>query len=151
MLRGSFRTNVGVLAVVAAIAELVHDQPIAEVDGVEVIPRVSFSTVRLGDPGIGIAFDAGYLNRTERTVADFFDPRLLRGTIPRRRDFDRFRNRAERRKGTLLYTTGEQVVPVCYFDRFAERVTCGTTGPVVDSKSLFDYCRERYPKLDRTG
>lgn len=125
------------------------DEPIARVDGVEVIPRISFSTVRLGDPGIGIAFDAGFLHRTELTVAEFFDPSLPLGERSRRRrDFDRFRNRAERRKGTLLYTTGEQVVPVCYFDRFAERVTCGTTGPVLQHDSLFAYCQERYPKLD---
>ncbi len=125
------------------------NQPIARVEGVEVIPRVSFSTVRLGEAGVGIAFDTGYLNRTERTVAEFFDP----SQSPcernrRRREFDRFRNRAERRKGTLLYTTGEQVVPVCYFERFAEGVTCGTTGPVVQHDSLYDYCQERYPKLD---
>ena len=79
------------------------DEPIARADGVEVIPRLSFSTVRLGDPGVGIAFDAGYLNRTELTVAEFFDPTLPHGERTcRRRDFDRFRNRAERRKGTLL-------------------------------------------------
>jgi len=124
------------------------DQPITKVDGVEVIPRVSFSTVRLGDPGVGIAFDTGYLNRTEWTVAEFFDPGLSPGERKRRRrEFDRFRNRAERRKGTLLYTTGEQVVPVCYFERFADGVTCGTTGPVVQHDSLYDYCQERYPKL----
>jgi hypothetical protein len=125
------------------------DEPITRVDGVEVIPRLSFSTVRLGDPGVGIAFDTGYLNRTEQTVADFFDPALGPGERnKRRREFDRFRNRAERRKGTLLYITGEQVVPVCYFERFAEGVTCGTTGPVVQHDSLYDYCQERYPKLD---
>ncbi|MBI3465894.1 MAG: hypothetical protein HY000_22995 [Planctomycetes bacterium] len=125
------------------------DQPVARVDGVEIIPRISFSTVRLGEPGVGIAFDTGYLNRTERTVAEFFDPNLGPGERNRRRrEFDRFRNRAERRQGTLLYTTGEQVVPVCYFERFAEGVTCGTTGPVVQHDSLYDYCQERYPKLD---
>lgn len=125
------------------------DEPVARVEGVEVISRMSFSTVRLGDPGVGIAFDAGYLNRTVLTVAEFFDPSLPYGERNRRRrDFDRFRNRAERRKGTLLYTTGEQVVPVCYFDRFAERMTCGTTGPVLRHDSLFDYCREKYPNLD---
>lgn len=125
------------------------NDPIDRVDGVEVMPRMSFSTVRLGDPGVGIAFDAGYLNRTELTVADFFDPTLNPSErTRRRRDFDRFRNRAERRKGTLLYTTGEQVVPVCYFERFGDRVTCGTTGPVLRHSSLFDYCQERYPKLD---
>jgi hypothetical protein len=125
------------------------DQPIAKVDGVEVIPRISFSTVRLGDPGVGIAFDAGYLNHTELTVADFFDPSLNPGErARRRRDFDRFRNRAERRKGTLLYTMGEQVVPVCYFDRFGDGVTCGTTGPILQHDSLFAYCQARYPKLE---
>ena len=125
------------------------NDPIDTVDGVEVIPRISFSTVRLGDPGVGIAFDAGYLNRTELTVADFFDPTLNPSERTRwRRDFDRFRNRAERRKGTLLYTTGGQVIPVCYFERFGDRVTCDTTGPVLRHSSLFDYCQERYPKLD---
>jgi hypothetical protein len=124
------------------------EEPIAAVDGVEVISRMSFSTVRLGNPGVGIVFDAGYLNRTQLTVADFFDPSLSSAERSRRRrDFDRFRNRAERRKGTLLYMTYEQVVPVCYFERFADGVTCGTTGPVMREDSLFDYCRERYPKL----
>ncbi len=125
------------------------DEPVAQIEGVDVIPRLSFSTVRLGAPGVGIAFDAGYLNRTQMTVADFFDPTL--GQVERnrrRRDFDRFRNRAERRKGTLLYRTGKQVVPVCYFDQFAERMTCGTTGPVMQFDSLFDYCLEQYPDLD---
>lgn len=124
------------------------DGPIASVDGVEVISRVSFSTVRLGDPGVGIAFDTGFLNRTQWTVAEFLDPTLRPGERnKRKREFDRFRNRAERRKGTLLYTTGEQVVPVCYFERFADGVTCGTTGPILQHDSLYDYCQERYPKL----
>lgn len=125
------------------------DEPMDRVDGVEVIPRLSFSTVRLGDPGVGIAFDAGYLYRTEPTVADFFDPTLPPSERSRRRrEFDRCRNRAERRKGTLLYTTGEKVIPVCYFERFGDQVTCSTTGPVLRHNSLFDYCQARYPKLD---
>ena len=82
------------------------EEPIAMVDGVEVIPRVSFSTVRLGDPGSAspsiLVTSIGH----ELTVADFFDPTLSRRSErDDERDFDRFRNRAERRKGTLLYTT----------------------------------------------
>lgn len=125
------------------------DEPMDRVDGVEVIPRISCSTVRLGDARVGIAFDAGYLYRTELTVADFFDPMLHPNERSRRRrEFDRFRKRSERRKGTLLYTTGEKVTPVCYFERFGDQVTCSTTGPVLRHNSLFDYCRERYPKLE---
>ena len=61
------------------------DQPIARVDGVEVIPRISFSTVRLGDPGVGIAFDTGYLNRlAQRTLLWRF---LQVERINRRRTF----------------------------------------------------------------
>ncbi len=124
------------------------DDPVASADGVEVFPRVSFSTLVLDGLGVGVAFDAGFLNRTALSVADFFAPNLPAHVRRERgRQFDRFRNRTERRKGTLLYTTGEQVVPVCYFDRFADGVTCGSTGPVRDAKSLHAYCQARYPRL----
>jgi len=43
------------------------------IDGIEMIPRVSFATVLAAD-SIGIAVDFGHLFRTEATLADFFDP-----------------------------------------------------------------------------
>src|SRR5262249_11713335 len=45
------------------------------------------------------------------------------------------------------YDTGGTVVSVCYFDHERRGVTCGTTGRVLDSASLYEYCRRRYPDL----
>lgn len=119
--------------------------------GIEMIPRVSFATLPLGDRAVAVAFDFGHLFRTELTVADFFDPALASGERGRRRrDFDRLRAR-EARKGTLLYDNGNGMIKKCYFHDYPDGTTCEGTGTikVADKvyRSLFDYYRQVYPRL----
>lgn len=118
------------------------------VDGIQAISKVSFATLPMTDHGIGIAFDTGFLYRSEMTVADFFDSTPEKGEqTTRQSQFDRLTSRDTGRKGTLLYDTGRNDVSVCYFERFARGVTCGSTGPIMDHDSLTDYCRARHPNL----
>lgn len=125
-----------------------QEDPIATIEGLEIIRRMSFATVELGDQGVGVVFDPGYLYRTAESVADFFSPEGGHAERrERRRRFDQLRNRGERRKGTLLYDTGKSTVSVCYFDHFANGVTCANTGPIMLKGSLYEYCKERHPKL----
>jgi hypothetical protein len=122
-----------------------HD-PVTTVEGIQVVPRVAFATLALGDQGVGVAFDPGYLYQTEMTLADFFDPSLgRREREERQRQFDRLRSRGERRKGTLLYNTGTDAVSTCYFERFERGMTCARTGPIRGKESLYEYCRDRHP------
>jgi hypothetical protein len=124
-----------------------REQPVTAVEGIQVIPRVAFATTSLGMEGVGVAFDSGYLYRTEMTVADFFDPTLTRGEQGERiRRFERLRSRGERRKGTLLYDTGHDALSVCYFERFERGMTCDATGPIQGKESLYEYCLDRHPE-----
>jgi hypothetical protein len=128
-------------------------RPEASANGVEMIRRVSFSTLPLTDQGIGVALDFGHLFQTERTLDAFFDPHLsAAGGGELRRTFDRLAGRHERRKGTLLYSTGSQTLSKCYFSHADEAATCENTGPLVFGgnryNSLYDYYRARWPRLD---
>lgn len=126
-----------------------REEPVASVDGIEVVPRISFATINLGSEGVGVAFDSGYLYRTEMTLADFFDPAIARGEREDRiRRFERLRSRGERRKGTLLYDTNHDAVSVCYFERFEKGMTCASTGPIQGKNSLYEYCRDRHPEAE---
>jgi hypothetical protein len=126
-----------------------REEPVTTVNGVQVIPRMSFATVSLGEEGVGVAFDSGYLYRTEMTVAEFFDSRIGRGERQERiRRFERLRTRGERRKGTLLYDTRHDALSVCYFERFEEGVTCDATGPIQGKGSLYEYCQDKHPQAD---
>jgi hypothetical protein len=125
-----------------------QEEPIATREGLEIIRRTSFATVELGEQGVGVVFDPGYLYRTAETVADFFGPKGSHSERrERRRRFDQLRNRGERRKGTLLYDTGKSTISVCYFDHFANGVTCANTGPILHTGSLHEYCNKKYPRL----
>lgn len=125
-----------------------REERIACVDGIEVLSRLSFAAMPIGDSLIGVAFERGFLYRTEWTLADFFSPDLIQSERrERRRWFDRLRKRREGRKGTLLYDTNQAQLSVCYFDHERPGVTCATTGRTVTSPSLFEYCRNKYPKL----
>lgn len=125
-----------------------HD-PVTTVEGIRVVPRIAFATLDLGEQGIGIAFDPGYLYQTEMTLAEFFDQSLGRKEREeRQRQFDRLRSRGERRKGTLLYNTGADAVSTCYFEQFEPGMTCATTGPIQGKESLYEYCRDRHPRAD---
>jgi hypothetical protein len=124
------------------------DRPVATVGDIDVVPRLSFGTATLGELGVGVAFESGYLYRSTMTLADFFDENINRyEQSERRRSFDRLRSRDERRKGTLLYDLGRNRVHVCYFVRFTEGLTCATTGPVLQWPSLLEYYRDRHPHL----
>ncbi len=121
---------------------------LACVDGIEVVSRMSFAALPIGDSLIGVAFECGYLYRTAWTLADCFAADLPeRERRERRRQFDRLRRRSEGRKGTLLYDTDRPQVSVCYFDHERAGVTCGTTGRVLSAESLYDYCGKKYPAL----
>jgi hypothetical protein len=114
--------------------------PEETVDGIQAISKVSFATLPMADRGIGIAFDSGFLYRSEMTVADFLDSTSAKGERTARQSrFDRLTSRDRGRKGTLLYDTGRNDVSVCYFHRFAKSVTCGSTGPIMDHRSLTEY------------
>lgn len=123
------------------------ENPLASVEGVDVLSRIAFSTLVLGD-NVGITFDPGYLYRTHQTLDYFFDakasPEDLAG---RQREFNRLSSRKEGRKGTLLYDLGGTLLSVCYFEREGKGVTCGTTGPIQGSASLFEYYQKRNPRL----
>jgi hypothetical protein len=120
--------------------------PVTTVEGIQVVPRVAFATLALGDEGVGVAFDPGYLYQTEMTLADFFGKSVGRWEREeRKRQFDRLRSRGERRKGTLLYNTGTDAVSTCYFERFEPGMTCATTGPILGKESLYEYCQDRHP------
>jgi len=125
-----------------------RDQSEATEAGVEVVSRIAFAIQAIGESGIGIAFDAGHLFRTARTVDDFLDPTLREvERKKRRREFDRLRARSERRKGTMLYDTGRSEVGVCYFERFGDGETCDSVGPVLNDRCLYDYYQHKYPDL----
>lgn len=124
-----------------------EDEPVARVGGIEVVRRMSFAALPVGDC-VGVALECGHLYRTERTLADFFAADLPdREWRERQREFNRLRRRKEGRRGTLLYDTGGKVVSVCYYDHERRGMTCGTTGRVLSSASLYDYCRKKYPAL----
>ncbi|MBY0458055.1 MAG: hypothetical protein K2V38_12005, partial [Gemmataceae bacterium] len=125
-----------------------HNRPVAVVDGVQVVPRISFATVSLGAEGVGVAFDSGHLYRTDMTVADFYANVGRSERQERIRRFERLRTRGERRKGTLLYDTCHDAVSVCYFERFEEGITCDSTGPIQGKDSLYEYCREKHPEAN---
>ncbi len=126
-----------------------RNEPVTVVDGIQVIPRVSFATISLGDEGVGVAFDSGHLCRTDMTVADFFDSTSGRGERQERlRRFERLRTRGEQRMGTLLYDTYHDALSVCYFERFEDGVTCDSTGPIQGKESLYEYCRDKHPQAD---
>jgi len=126
-----------------------REEPVTTVEGIQVIPRVAFATVSLGEEGVGVAFDSGYLYRTDMTLADFFDLNIGRGESQERiRRFDRLRNRGERRKGTLLYDTCHDAISVCYFERFEQGMTCDATGPILGKESLYEYCRDKHPQAN---
>ncbi|MGA2033003.1 MAG: hypothetical protein ABSG68_12145 [Thermoguttaceae bacterium] len=74
---------------------------------------------------LGIAYDGGHLLCTEQTVADF-----LRDTQSRQR-FEALREKANGRRGTLIYNTGQARRLKCYFDAFADGMTCDRTGPII--------------------
>ncbi len=125
-----------------------HD-PVTTVEGIQVVPRVAFATVVIGNQSVGVAFDPGYLYRTEMTLADFFDESVgRREREERERQFHRLRSRGERRKGTLLYDTGTDAVSTCYFERFEKGMTCATTGPILGKDSLYEYCQNRHSLAD---
>ena len=126
--------------------------PEETIKGIEMIPRISFATLPIGNDAIGIAFDLGHLFRTSMTLADFYDPTIgQREQSERRHEFDALSSRMKGRKGTLLYHSGSRTLDVCYFDHFAEEVTCKTTGPLsVQGKSynsLYDYYDKCRPGL----
>ena len=123
------------------------DKPIASAEGVDVISRMAFATVVLGDT-VGITFDPGYLYRTSATLEYYFDPKASPDQrAGRQREFNRLSSRSEGRKGTLLYDLGGNYLSVCYFERDGQGVTCGTTGPIQGSASLYEYYRKRNPQL----
>jgi len=125
-----------------------NQSPEEDVDGIQAIAKLSFATLPMGKHGIGIAFHTGFLYRSKLTVADFFDPSRPKGDgMELQGRFDDLRSKRDGRKGTLLYDTGQGDVSVCYFERFAAGITCGTTGPIMGHQSLLEYCRSRYPKL----
>ena len=45
-------------------------------DSIEAVPRVSFATLPLTGGTVGIVFDSGFLYRTERSIAYFFEARV---------------------------------------------------------------------------
>jgi hypothetical protein len=122
------------------------DSPQTVVDGIEVIPRLSFSVIGLPDARLGVAIDIGSLFRSEMSVADFFDSTVhLVEQERRQRRFHKLRGRGEGRKGTLLYDTGQSMVTSCYFDRFATGKTCATVPGFGGAGTLLDYCQKKYP------
>jgi hypothetical protein len=125
-----------------------RNSPEETVDGIEAISKVSFATVPMGDRGIGLAIHTGFLYRSEMTVADFFNPSATNGQQSALRlRFDNLRAKRDGRKGTLLYETGRSDVNVCYFERFAQGVTCASTEHIMGHASLLAYCRSRHPKI----
>ena len=124
------------------------NSPEETVDGIEAISKVSFATVPMGDRGIGVAIHTGFLYRSEMTVADFLNlHRQMAGSLLFSNDSTICAKR-DGRKGTLLYETGRNEASVCYFERFAQGVTCGSTGPIMGQASLFAYCRWRHPNIN---
>lgn len=120
-------------------------QPVNTVDGIEVIPRLSFATLPLCGPAVGIAFDSGFLYRTAQSVAYFFDQAVDRREQQRRQQrFEQLTSRQAGFKGTLLYDTGTTQHQVCYFERFGHGRTLATTRPVMDYASLYEYCCARH-------
>ena len=114
------------------------------------VPRVSFATLGLPN-SVAVGFDFGHLFRTQKTLAEFFDPSLgARELENRRREFDRLRSR-ETHKGTLLYDNGAGALNKCYFHDYPKNTTCAATGPFkiegVQYSSLHDYYRKRYSSL----
>ncbi len=125
------------------------DEPVAVEDGVVLLPRLSFATHGLGDSKIGISFDCGHMIRSEQCVADYL------ASPTEREVFERFRCRDKGRKGTLIYNTGGSRRSKCYFHSYADGLTCETTGVLKFGnerhESLFEYYRQRYPKLAVSG
>jgi hypothetical protein len=121
------------------------DTPDASEDGVMLLPRLSISTTPLGENRLGIAFDGGHMVCTEQTVADF-----LRDRQSRQR-FEQLRQREEGRRGTLIYNTAQPRRDKCYFDDYADGMTCESTGVIVvrgrQYRSLFDYYQRNNPAL----
>lgn len=127
-------------------------RPRRTAEGIDMVGRVSFSTVELPGCGVGIAIDRGHMFRTAWSVADFFDPGVSgRERRQRRRRFDDLRDAAGGRKGTLMYRTGKRTQSRCYFVDVAQGATCGSVGPIEvpgeTHDSLCDYYRARHPRL----
>ncbi|MBX3394342.1 MAG: hypothetical protein KF841_03140 [Phycisphaerae bacterium] len=131
-----------------------HDpKPEQVAGGIEMLPRLSFSTIALPDLGIGVIFDFHHLFQTEMTVADYFDEHIpASARDQRRREFNRLRQHRNDRRGTLLYQVRRTVAQVCYFHEFASGTTCATTGaiklPHETYGSLFEYYQATRPSLE---
>jgi hypothetical protein len=125
------------------------DTPVASEEDVILLPRLSISTASLGEDRLGIAFDGGHMVCTAQTVADF-----LRDRQSRKR-FEEFRRREDGRRGTLIYDTGQPRRSKCYFNAFADDMTCETTGVIVvrgkQYKSLLEYYQRTNSQLTVFG
>ena len=130
-----------------------NGRPAASQDGVEMIRRISFSTIVIPDEGIGIALDFGHLFQSEKTLDFYFSPTLTESEWQRRgEEFNRLRGRPDRRKGTLLYDIGSQTRRICYFAEAEQGVTCDNTGPLAfggqQYSSLYNYYQARRSNLN---
>jgi hypothetical protein len=129
-----------------------ENRPHRVAEGIEMIGRISFSTIELPGHGVGIAIDRGHLFRTEWTVADVFDPSLSNSERRRRQQrFDRLRDASGGRKGTLIYRSNAGMLNKCYFVDFARGATCASVGPIEipgeSYASLHEYYTKRKPRL----
>lgn len=127
-------------------------RPAASQDGVEMIRRISFSTIVIPDEGIGVALDFGHLFQSEKTLDFYFNPTLTKSEGQKRgEEFDRLRGRSDRRKGTLLYNIGSQTRSSCYFTEAGQGVTCERTGLLEFGGqrygSLYEYYQVKRPRL----
>ncbi len=122
-------------------------EPVRCEDGIEMIPRISFSTQALGAGRVGLAFDFGHLFQTRETVAEFLGPDLPH---PQREElrsrFNHLRRRDAGGRGTLMYDTGKRTLTKCYFHDFADEVTCASTGAFSIGNDHFDSLHEYYER-----
>lgn len=130
-------------SIVASPRSSFEQRPFRESAGVAAHRRYDVSAVPLADIGIGISVDVGTAFFTLESVADFFRGECNEQERKRRRArFDQLAQRQEGRKGTLLYDRGV-TKHRCYFERFLDGVTLGSSGKLringKDHDSLFEY------------
>lgn len=108
--------------------------------GVEAWRRYELASVVIEGEGIGLVVDISTAFISRDTVADYFVSD--RNGTTREREFERLTSRQQEQKGTLIYDNGKGKHK-CYFEEWANGVTCSTTGAINARgrryASLYDY------------
>lgn len=100
--------------------------PFDAANGIAAWRRYELAAVVIEGEGIGLIVDVGTAFITQDSVADYF----VKGVNgDRKHEFLRLTSRQQEQKGTLIYDNGKGKYK-CYFEEWANGMTCATTGAI---------------------